>query len=191
MALAHPDLQRLADAHGIATEFWDWKGRLTPVSPETVVSILAALDVDASSGEAIATALAELDLKPWRSALPACVVIQAGTGTHVNVHVDHGREARLSVRLEEGGERDTYQVENWAPPRWVGDRFLGEATFWVPGDLPLGYHRLHLESEDWSVESSLIVTPAFLGLPPAMGNRRIWGYATQLYSCLLYTSRCV
>lgn len=182
MALADPDLQRLADAHGIATEFWDWKGRLTPVSPETVVSILAALDVDASSGEAIATALAELDLKPWRSALPACVVIQAGTGTHVNVHVDHGREARLSVRLEEGGERDTYQVENWAPPRWVGDRFLGEATFWVPGDLPLGYHRLHLESEDWSVESSLIVTPAFLGLPPGMGNRRIWGYATQLYS---------
>ena len=182
MALANPQLQRLADAHGIATEFWDWKGRLTSVSEETVVAILGALDVDAATPDALETALAEVHLSPWRTALPPCVVTEAGRATHVSVHVENGRYARLTVRLEEGGERGTEQVEDWTEPRWVGDKFLGQATFRLPADLPLGYHRLHLDSEGWSVESTLIVTPAFLGLPPALGAKRAWGYATQLYS---------
>ena len=105
MALSDPQLQRLADAYGIATEFWDWKGRLTPVSDDTVVAILRALDVDAATPEAATAALVELDMRPWRSALPSCVVVQAGAEASVNVHVDEGASASLCVRLEEGGER--------------------------------------------------------------------------------------
>ncbi len=182
MALVDQQLQALADAYGIATEFWDWKGRLTPVTDESVIAILRALDVDASTPDAARAALAEVEFRPWRSALPPCTVVQQGAGTRVNVHVDHGAKAKLSVRLEEGGERPAHQVDNWAPPRWVGERFVGEATFAIPDDLPLGYHRLHLESDTWTVESTLIVTPAFLGFPAAMGTKRVWGYATQLYS---------
>ncbi len=183
MALYNPRLQQLAEAFGIATEFWDWKGRLTTVSDETVIGILRAMDVDASSDEAADAALGELWIKPWRSALPPCVVLQEGSGGHVNVHVDHGGTAVLTVRLEEGGERDTSQTENNAEPRWVGDRLIGEATFWIPGDLPLGYHRLHLATDRGAVESTLIVTPRTLALPPALGGRRrTWGYAAQLYS---------
>nr|NLI49588.1 4-alpha-glucanotransferase [Propionibacterium sp.] len=183
MALADSRLQQLADAYGIATEFWDWKGRLTQVSQDTVVAVLRALDVDASTPEALTAALAELSVRHWRTALPPCVVTVAGRDdTYVSVHVEHGRFARLTVRLEEGGERETRQVEDWSQPRWVGDKFLGQATFRLPGDLPLGYHRLRLESEGWTAESTLIVAPAFLGLPAALGAKRAWGYATQLYS---------
>ena len=182
MAVLDPQLHDLAEAYGIATEFWDWKGRLTPVSRETVVAVLAALDVDASSPEAIEAAADELRLKPWRSALPPCVVVTQGSGVHVSVHVDHGQWARLAIRLEDGGEAPCEQGEDWSQPRWVGERLVGQATFWVPDDLPVGYHRLRLESEGWSAESTLIVTPHFLGLPAAMGGRRAWGYATQLYS---------
>ena len=182
MALLDPQLQHLAEAYGIATEFWEWKGRLTPVPSDSVVAVLASLDVDASSPEAVAAALDDLQLKPWRSALPPCVVVTQGNGTHVSVHVDHGQWARLTVRLEEGGEWPTQQAEDWSQPRWIGERLVGQATFWVPDDLPVGYHRLRLDSEGWSAESTLIVTPPVLGLPPAMGGRRAWGYATQLYS---------
>ena len=35
MPLSNPDLAALAGAYGIATEFWDWKGRLTEVDDET------------------------------------------------------------------------------------------------------------------------------------------------------------
>lgn len=182
MALADARLQQLADAYGISTEFWDWKGRLTHVTPDTVIAVLEALDVDAGSPESVDAALAELEIRDWRSALPACVVLEEGRGRHINVHVDASAKALVTVRLEEGGERVAVQTENWAPSRWVGDRYVGEATFWLPDDLPLGYHRLALESDAWTVESTLIVTPRFLGLPASMGGRRSWGYATQLYS---------
>jgi 4-alpha-glucanotransferase len=49
MPLTNPVLARLADAFGISTEFWDWKGRLTQVDDATVVGILAGMGVDAST----------------------------------------------------------------------------------------------------------------------------------------------
>ena len=48
----YPALRQLADAYGIATEFWDWQLRHVDVPAETVVKVLAALDVDASTPEA-------------------------------------------------------------------------------------------------------------------------------------------
>ena len=48
----HPALRQLAEAYGIATEFWDWQGRHVDVPAETIVKVLAALDVDASTPEA-------------------------------------------------------------------------------------------------------------------------------------------
>ena len=52
-----PSLHELADAYGIATEYWDWQGQHVEVARETVVAVLAALDVDASTSEAAASAL--------------------------------------------------------------------------------------------------------------------------------------
>ncbi|WP_231979680.1 hypothetical protein [Tessaracoccus coleopterorum] len=44
-----PGLARLADRFGIAQEFWDWKGRHVPIPAETVVRVLRAFDIDAST----------------------------------------------------------------------------------------------------------------------------------------------
>jgi len=44
-------LHRLADAHGIATEFWDWRGRHVAVSNESITRVLGALGVDAATPE--------------------------------------------------------------------------------------------------------------------------------------------
>jgi 4-alpha-glucanotransferase len=52
----------------------------------------------------------------------------------------------------------------------------------LPGDLPLGYHRVHLRSGDFQTSTALIVTPDWLGLPEQLGARRAWGLAAQLYS---------
>ena len=58
MALSNPFLTELAAAFGIATEFWDWKGRLTEVDDETVVGVLKAMEVDASTPELAAAVAA-------------------------------------------------------------------------------------------------------------------------------------
>lgn len=182
MALTDPLLAELADHFGIASEFWDWKGRQTQISDETVIAVLKSLEIDASTEEKARAAIEDLRMRPWRRKLPPCVVLEQGQPGWVNVHVNSGADASLYIRLENGETRDTWQANNDAPDREVDGAWIGEATFQLPADLPLGYHRLVLRSQDVEVESSLIITPSFLGLPVSMNNRRIWGYATQLYS---------
>jgi len=49
-------LLRLAEQYGVETSYIDWRGRPAVVSRDTLVAVLAALDVDASTREAIARA---------------------------------------------------------------------------------------------------------------------------------------
>ena len=182
MALSNPHLAELAAEFGIATEFWHGKGRLTEIADDTVVAVLAAMEIDASTPEAAEAAVRELRLRPWRRALPACTVLQQGASGAVKVHVPEGAWVDVWVRLEDGDHRDLRQLINDEPAREIDGRWIGEASFEVPGDLPTGYHRIGCRTAEWSAEVSLIVTPHFLGFPPAMGGKRVWGYATQLYS---------
>lgn len=173
-------LAELARAYGIATEFWDWRGQHTVVAAETVRAVLRALDVDASAPEA---ALAAKAAEAWRRMLPPCVVVREGQPARVDVHVSHGAAVRVWLECETGETRDDLrQVDNWNPPRTIDDRLVGEATFELPGDLALGYHRLRAESDGAQAAATVIVTPARLRIPARMGARRAWGLATQLYS---------
>ena len=178
-----PDLYQLANAHGVATEFWDWQGRHTVVSAETIVTVLAALGVDASTPEKTGVALYYDWLHRWERMLPPCLVTRQGWSPWFAVHVDHGADVSVWVETEDGGRRsDVHQQDHLVNPEWVNGTLVGEATFAVPADLPLGYHRLIAVSGDRRAECPLIITPSWVGLPPAMGDRRAWGMALQLYS---------
>ena len=150
----------------------------------TIVRTLAALDVDASTPEAAERALEEHDDAPWRRMLPPH---RGGPPRarrrRCEVHVRDGAPVSLWIELERGGTRsDVRQVENWYPPRHLDGRTVGEASFELPGDLPLGYHTLRAWSDGETASAALIVTPAWVGLPERMGGRGAWGVATQLYS---------
>ena len=67
-----PELTELAHALGVATDYYDWQGRYTTVPPRTVVAVLDALGIDASTRESAASALADHRDAPWRRMLPAC-----------------------------------------------------------------------------------------------------------------------
>jgi 4-alpha-glucanotransferase len=182
MALSSPALSQLAEAFGIATEFWDWKGRLTEITDATVIAILAGMDVDASDPEHAQKALEELHQRPWTRTLPPFTITEQGVERPVLVHVPHGAWVRLAVRLEDGGSVDVQQAEHVVEPRLVDGELVGEAAFVLPATLPLGYHRLQATTEAGQAEATLVVSPRFLGFPETMGDKRVWGYSTQLYS---------
>ena len=177
------ELQELAAAYGVATDYWDWRGNHVAPSAETVVAVLEAMGVDASTPSVAAQALHEHQRARWTRMLPPCIVTRQGSTPRFDVHVDHGQRADVWVQLEDGSSRGGFpQLENWTPPQEIDGRLIGAASFAVPGDLPLGYHTLRAWSEGRDAATALIVTPVWLGFPDRMGSERGWGLATQLYS---------
>lgn len=178
-----PSLGELARRYGVATEYEDWTGRSVGVPENTLTAVLAALGVPATTEDERATALAAHDRAHWSRALPATIVARADTESSFWVHVTHGDQVGLWIRLEDGGVRaGLRQLENLTPPYDLDGRPVGEATFELPADLPLGYHRLYVQAGSLESSTPLIVVPAKIELPPRLGAKRTWGLATQLYT---------
>ncbi len=94
---------------------------------------------------------------PQARALPPVMVLRSGQGVPARAGGDTGEPLRLA--LETGEERPL-------PPS-------------LPGDLPLGYHRL-LGPEG---ATALIVAPPRCHLPALLrGGGRAWGWGVQLYA---------
>ena len=64
------------------------------------------------------------------------------------------------------------QLENNRPPFDFDGRLIGEATFELPADLPMGYHELHLQVDSSDTSTLVIVSPASLELPARLGPSR-------------------
>ena len=165
-------LLELAQAYGIATEYWDWQGHHVSVAAETVIAVLAGLDVDASTTGA----------RPGRRwpptiasrgprMLPRCVATREGHPYVIAVHVTDGDPVDVWVELETGAGRGDAAAGELDPG--PGDRrSAGSARrrFEIPGDLPLGYHTVRARSGGQEAAMPLIITPAWLGIPDAGGR---------------------
>src|SRR5207342_764057 len=113
------------------------------VSTRTIAAVLAALEVDVSTDAAVEESLAGVRERPWRRVLPDVVVTREGSSPSVPVHVEHEQPVEVWIELEGGGRRPVVQADRWVEPRLVDGRLVGEATFRIPDDLPLGWHSLN------------------------------------------------
>ena len=147
--------------------------------------MLAALDIDASTPEAAAArsgAPSSLSVDPDAAALHG----DSGAPDRLSVGPCAAWRARSSVwiELETGETRDELrQLENWTPPREIDGGWVGEASFEIPADLPLGYHTLQARQRRAAILDAVDHYPGLAGLPGADGpSVAAWGLATQLYS---------
>jgi 4-alpha-glucanotransferase len=173
-----PVLAELAAAHGVAAFFHDWRGGERQVSAPAIVSVLAALGVDASTPDAVSEALARSRDGQWREMLPSYLVVRGGATATVAVHVPHGEAVTVDLEFEAGGQIALPQLMIWVDPHDLGGQLVGEATFEIPDVVPLGYHYLHAKAGERSASAQLIVVPDRLVDPPG----RHWGFMLQLYA---------
>ncbi len=158
-------LRELAAAYDVEVEYWDWQGNRASIGDGTLRAVLAAFGVDASSDEACRVALQARHRALAARPLPPCVVVRAGQAREVRVNLPGAVLGRLE--LEDGGVLD-----------------LSGAPLHLSAELPTGYHRLRVEAGGQRYETTVIVTPAGLPLPPGFPGERGpgWGVAAQLYS---------
>ena len=176
-----PRIAHLAEAHGISTEFWDWKGQHRKPSQETLIACLKAMGVDTTSEDWIDEDFARVEEADWRAPLPPCTVVEQSQYKTINVHVPAGAPANVWVRMEDGTTIVADQVENLEPDRMIDGQLVGRASFRLPTDVAPGYHTIFLESDEASCQASYIVTPSWLGTPGLEGDS-VWGFMAQLYS---------
>ena len=166
-------LVELARRYGVATEYEDWTGRHVTVAESTLIGVLDALGVPAATEHRRAAALAAYDHDHWSRSLPPVIVVRFGATSTFWVHVTHGDPVRLWIRLEDGCVRTGLrQLENNRAPYDLDGRLVGEASFELPADLPLGYHELHLQLGSSDVSSPIVVSPA--SLEPPTGGHGAW-----------------
>ncbi|HMC69145.1 MAG TPA: hypothetical protein VKJ07_08335, partial [Mycobacteriales bacterium] len=118
-----PELTKLAAAHGVATEYKDQLERTVDVSADSVVSVLRALGVDATTPSALASALDDVARRP---ATPPVVAMRQSQTRTLAVDGD------VALFLESGE----------GVPLQTGS---GSITL---GGLPTGWHTLRTSARD-------------------------------------------
>lgn len=184
-ALPSQPLLRLAAAYGVVPDYWGFDGTHKLVTARTLVAVLDALGVDASSPERIDVSLAHVKDAPWRRGLPPVVVTRQGRHVHVPVHVQHGDDVDVWLELDPeagGGRREVTQADVYVEPRTVDGRLIGQATFTLDAELPLGWHVLVASGPSIEARCPVVVTPHRVELPAALQDGRAWGFMAQLYS---------
>ncbi|MBG6225483.1 4-alpha-glucanotransferase [Arthrobacter sp. CAN_A2] len=174
-------LERLAGAHRVGTTFKGWDGEPAQVTPQTLVAVLAALGIDASSHTAIARALEDTVTAPWRSVLPAVVVVRQGDDDPVPLRVPAGARVEFWA-VDEDGVRSTGTVGEAGETRTVDGRDLERRDGTLPHALPLGWHTLHASVDGQESVCVFVVTPDRLSTTAALADHRSWGLMAQLYS---------
>lgn len=163
---------QLAESLGVATSFEDWRGTTVDVPRGAIEEVLAAMGVDGGGGRG-ASAL-----------LPHCVVVREGETRQLAARVPHGELTDVTIRLEDGAVR---AVQTGPSGRKAGAG-TENTTIALPRDLPLGYHSLTARAGETSIETAVVVTPSWLGVPETVDEGPSWGFAVQLYSARSSTS---
>jgi 4-alpha-glucanotransferase len=122
--------------------------------------------------------------------LPPCLVrrIDDSRPSTFWVHVPHGDPAVVYLELEDGSRREVRQLDRWVDPNEVDGEQIGEATFELPTDLPLGWHIVHAASHGRHAQTELVVVPPRVEFPEKLSGHQIWGWLTQLYQVRSRTS---
>lgn len=145
MTTVDQNLIRLARLHGVGTTYRDWRRRQVDVRPQAIANVLAAMGVDTSTSASMRRQVTAARRAMRHRDLPATVVLRTG---------QRRRLPRPATLVTEQGTELHLRDQ-------------------IPGDLPIGWHQLHMGERTVTV----VVAPRTLPAP-----HRAWGWMLQLYA---------
>ena len=186
-------LNELADLYGIGTAYYDVQGVLRQASAEVLLAGLQAMGAPVRTDGDVTDAIHKRRLALWKRPLEPVHVCWDGSPPPLQVRLpthDEGGHLHASLALENGAQRNLHwrvsDLTTVASADLDGARFVAK-NLPLPSPLPLGYHRLILESPCGPVETLLISAPRKGHLQCGGPEARMWGAFLPLYS--LHTQR--
>lgn len=198
-------LDQLCELYGVLPCYSDIWGNTRHTSEDAKRALLRAMRVPAATEEEISASLLAFLRQKWEHVLPPVQVAREWMRPHRIAVGLPAAEDKLVYRwrlcresgAEDHGEFIPYGLEEIERYRFAPEDFGGAGAFNDPGgqefvrrilvlDLSVepGYHRFSIERSDGLrlAEMLFIVAPATCYWPPGIdGEKRIWGFALQLY----------
>ncbi len=184
-------LEQLARSYQVATSYIDQAGITKKIGKKTLVAVLAAMGVDASTSTACEKSLKAQEDQQWTRVVDPTIVLTRSQvrDDHIfHIYLPVDSQTSVWIDLEDGGRRHDVRVDfKDADIRTIGRQRIAKRRCYLPKDLPLGWHKLTVGAGgDTSAESrrsaTLIVTPNRLDTSDPFMNRPAWGLAAQLYT---------
>jgi len=186
-------LHQLARLYGVQTAYYDVNHLRQQASEESLLAVLRSLGAPVLSFQDVPSAWHERQQVLWQQMIEPVIVAwndklplvgvrlphsEADTVMNCHLKLENDEERQWQWRGDEGKLLETGEVEG---TKYVAKQML------LPGDLPLGYHRLTVEIRGRQ-EESLVISAPMKAYSPSMGpGDRQWGAFIPLYA--LHTQR--
>ena len=190
LAADDADLAALCRARGVVLEWEDADQLLQHLPARRARAVLAAMGVDASSGDGVRAALDEAREREW-AVLPPVVVVRAEDPAPVPAAVPSDVDVRAAVVLGDDARQRAGERVDLPPPGPPGEasvrdgRSVHRVPLRLPAGLPLGRHHLEVDAGDEHAAAALLVCPTRAPQPLVDQDgqaRRGWGWSVQLHA---------
>lgn len=183
-------LHQLARQYGVQTAYYDVSHLRRQAEPEALLAVLRSLGVPVQSLSDVPSAWRERQNMVWRQVLEPVLVAWEGRLPPVEVRLPRDTRAiACELRLESGESRRCQW--QWADLPVI-DAEAGRAGYVLKrlalaDSLPVGYHRLRLDTGEHSGEALIIAAPLKAYSPE--DKDPMWGVFLPLYSLHTTESR--
>lgn len=185
-------ISQLAELCNIQAHYVDAWGLGREVSLETKKRLLAAMDIDISSEQAVRQAVNVRQMRPWQRLLPPVAVYRLHQAPQIELSIpaDAAGERFDAILTEESGEQQRFEftpalLEEVSRLEDNGQSFV-RYRLPLSINLSLGYHQLQVQSQSRAALNALvsvICVPEQCYQPQQLeGDGRLWGAAVQLYT---------
>ncbi len=186
-ASSDTELKELARLFGVETSYQDAFGKQQEAAPDSLLRILQILGAPLQRASDAADALREYRQATWRKGPEPVALAWDGRTEALTVRLPERQSKgrwRCRLRLEEGEERawdiDAGQLPVTESARLEGVSYSAKSLA-LPDSVPLGYHRLEVESGGQTLQTLLISAPRRAYAPEFGEGQRTWGVFLPLY----------
>lgn len=184
-----PSIEQLATLVGFHKSYVDSFGELKKPDPKALESLLKAMGYNLTNEKDLAEQILTLKEKKWRNTVPSTHII---TSTNKAPYVpiclpvsDANVSIIYTIKTEQNNviehRINTSTLELIEAVSLEDNVTYGQYKLLIP-ELSEGYHQLTLTVNEKQSNCYLIIAPATCFSAKEAHKKKVWGYATQLYS---------
>ncbi len=181
-------LRQLAKAYGIQTAYSDAAGQRRVISAETLLATLQALDPLIRNSSDLSKAYQQFQINWWRQGLEPIILAWQGKFNQLALRIPQlqaQQHIQCQLTTQEGKihcwQMNLKKASTLNKESVAGSKYILKQ--WNPHQqLPLGYHRLTIETAHQCFNTTLIAAPKHAYSPLKSPNSRVWGVFIPLYA---------